>query len=129
MVDEPSSNNTPADSPELARLKAQNALLEQRAAIAENRNKLIGANFPSDVQPLKGETKIAGDHPIEGEILAYRALIQLSTDIANKIAALAEKRGRILIHSEADIELCDYAAASWDEKATRQDRVERLLQA
>ena len=105
MVDEPSSNNTPADPPDLARLKAQNALLEQRAAIAENRNKLIGANFPSDVQPLKGETKIAGDHPIEGEILAYKALIQLSADIANKIAALAKKPDRILIHSEADIEL------------------------
>jgi hypothetical protein len=92
MADEPSSNNTPADSPELARLKAQNALLEQRAAIAENRNKLIGANFPSDVQPLKGETKIVGDHPIEGEVLAYKALIQLSADIANKIVTAIAKR-------------------------------------
>ena len=106
MTDKSSSNNVPADSPELARLKAKNTVLEQQAALAENRNKLISANFPSDIQPLKGETKVAGDHPIEGEILAYKALIQLSADITDKIiAAIAVKPGRILIHCEADIGL------------------------
>jgi hypothetical protein len=100
MADESSSNNAPADSPELARLKAQNAVLEQQAALAENRNKLISANFPSDVQPLKGETKVAGDHPIEGEILAYKALIQLSADITDKIIAAIRRETRPYSHSQ-----------------------------
>jgi hypothetical protein len=82
-----------SDSPELSRLKAQNALLEQQAAIAENRKKIIDATLPSGVEPLKGETKIDGDNPIEGQILAYKRWASLLRTLLERSAPCGRSRG------------------------------------
>jgi hypothetical protein len=91
------------DSPELGGLKAQSALLAQEAAIAESQQKVVAAMFPSSVKPLEGSAKIDGDHPIEGQILAYHAINQLAETIAAEVQRLAVKR--VFIHNDSEISL------------------------
>lgn len=90
-----------SDSPELAALKAQKAILEEQAAMAESRKKIVSATLASEVKPLEGTVKIDADNPVESQILAYKSLNSVAQRIADKVAA--KKPARVLIHADTDL--------------------------
>ena len=92
-----------ADSPELAALKAQAGIVAQQTAIAEGQQKMVAALLPSNVKPLEGSAKIDGDHPIEGQILAYHAINQIAKDLAKHVKGLGVTR--VFIHGDSEINL------------------------
>ena len=98
------TGQAPPDPPELARLKIEKEISDQELAIAENRSKRLQAMMPSKIEaPEGGKTTIEGDHPIESQILAYRALNDLARVIANKVRACNPRPTAIVIHNDAEV--------------------------
>lgn len=94
--------DTPKETPEVTALKQQNAVLNLQVEAAQARQKLLTATFPSDVKALDGTIKVDGDHPIESQMYAWKAVNDVATQIARDVKASATK---VLIYNDSDVNL------------------------
>jgi len=90
-----------SDPPELARLKARAALLDQQVAIAQDQQKLLSGSLPSDLKLPEGAVAIDGATPIESQVLAHKALDRIARTISERVAQRLP--ARVLIHNQGDI--------------------------
>jgi hypothetical protein len=94
-------NEQQQDSPEVARLKERNALLEQQLALIKNQASLVRSVVPTGITPLEGKLQIDGEHPLKSQILAYQKLNEIAGQIAGDQKIPGE--GTIVIYSEAEL--------------------------
>jgi hypothetical protein len=95
--------NAPKEASEVTALKQQNAVLDLQVEAAQARQKLLASTFPSDVKALDGTIKVDGDHPIESQMYAWKAV----NTVAAQIAEVVEKAGakKVLIYNDSDVNL------------------------
>lgn len=89
-------------SPELQALMDQNAILAQQVTAVQNQAKLISTALPSDVKPLDGVTKTEGDHPVESQFLAYRAVQAIAQKIADD-PSMPVANHTVVIYCESEL--------------------------
>ena len=85
MPDPPAPTTaTSADSPELAAIKRDNALLQQRVAQLEQTKKLVDALTPTLPEGAKGTLTLSGE-PLESRMLAYREIDRGGEGISDRV--------------------------------------------
>lgn len=100
MADEDDVENQ-VTSPQIERLRKQEAELKLRADIATTRRQLAQIGL-SDAKVPEGTIDVGGDTPVEGLVLAYQAINALATTLAKRIAGRTPKPERVFIHNAAD---------------------------
>lgn len=99
-----SNANAEDDAQKLARLETEKAVSAAAAEVAANWAKELKELLPSNVEALKGETTISGDHPVESQILTYRSLEKVAANIVRRIQASSPPK-TVVIHNEQEISM------------------------
>jgi hypothetical protein len=95
----PPATAAQADSPELAALKRDNALLQQRVAQLEQTKKLVDAVTPTLPEGAKGTVSLAGE-PLESRLLAYREIDRGAEGISDRVRPKVGKAA-VIVHDAA----------------------------
>lgn len=104
MVTDASSPTDHGKSAELLRLEAEKVMSQAAADVAANWAKRLSELLPSKIEAITGIAAITGDHPIECQILSYRALDKVAKEIAENIKSTCAAKV-IAIHNEQDVNL------------------------